>query len=76
LVYGQSWYLTVLPLTSFGIHLLLSKTIGTNSAAAPGVLAYTLAFRVGVATGAGTITPNGTLREPVFVRMRPDRGEG
>ncbi|HEU4366214.1 MAG TPA: non-homologous end-joining DNA ligase, partial [Candidatus Krumholzibacteria bacterium] len=24
----------------------------------------------------GTITPNGTLREPVFVRMRPDRGEG
>jgi DNA ligase D-like protein (predicted ligase)/DNA ligase D-like protein (predicted 3'-phosphoesterase) len=24
----------------------------------------------------GTITPNGTLREPVFVRMRPDRGAG
>ena len=23
----------------------------------------------------GTFTPNGTLREPVFVRMRPDRGE-
>jgi DNA ligase D-like protein (predicted ligase)/DNA ligase D-like protein (predicted polymerase)/DNA ligase D-like protein (predicted 3'-phosphoesterase) len=24
----------------------------------------------------GTITPNETLREPVFVRLRPDRGEG
>ena len=55
-VYGQAWYLTLLPLTSFGIHLLLSKTIGTNPAAAPSILAYTLAFRVGVATGAALLS--------------------
>jgi O-antigen/teichoic acid export membrane protein len=55
-VYGQSWYLSLLPLTSFGIYLLLSKTIGTNPAAAPGALAYTLAFRVGVATAAALLS--------------------
>ena len=51
-VYGQSWYLTLLPLTSFGLHLVLSRTIGTHPAAASSTLAHTLAFRAGVATGA------------------------
>src|SRR5919106_5914305 len=55
-VYGQSWYLTLLPLTSFGLYLLLSKTVSTNPVALPSALAHTLAFRVGVATGAALLS--------------------
>jgi O-antigen/teichoic acid export membrane protein len=49
-VYAQSWYLTLLPLTSFGLYVLLARTAGTNRAAMPAAVAHTLAVRLGVAT--------------------------
>jgi O-antigen/teichoic acid export membrane protein len=47
--YGQSWYLALLPLTSFGLYLLLSKAIATKQEDAINTLAHTLAFRTGLA---------------------------
>lgn len=55
-VYAQSSYLTLLPLTSFGLYVLLARMAGTDPAALPGALAHTLSFRLGVATLAALLT--------------------
>jgi O-antigen/teichoic acid export membrane protein len=47
--YAQSSYLTVLPLTSFGLYVLLARLAGTDRAAMPAALAQTLTFRIWVA---------------------------
>jgi O-antigen/teichoic acid export membrane protein len=63
--YGQSWYLALLPLTSFGLHLLLSKAISTNPTEAQGTLASTLGFRTSVAIGVTLLSIGGAyLYEP------------
>jgi O-antigen/teichoic acid export membrane protein len=54
--YGQSWYLALLPLTSFGLYLLLSKAIGTKQEDATNTLAHTLAFRTGLATSVALLS--------------------
>src|SRR5262245_40806163 len=54
--YAQASYLTLLPLTSFGIYVLLARTAGTDRAAAPEALANTLAFRIAVAGAAAVVT--------------------
>ena len=53
---GQSWYLALLPITSFGLHLLLSKAIATNPHEASDILAPTLAFRTGMATSIAVLS--------------------
>jgi PST family polysaccharide transporter len=63
--YGQSWYLALLPLTSFGLYLLLSKAIATQPENASDKLAHTLAFRITLATGVALLSMAGAqLFEP------------
>jgi O-antigen/teichoic acid export membrane protein len=54
--YGQSWYLALLPITSFGLYLLLSKTVATNQNDAANAFSQTLGFRAGVAVSVALLS--------------------
>lgn len=54
--YGQSYYLSLLPATTFGLQLRITKDIGINRDSARRTLAQTLAFQTGVAVAAALLS--------------------
>lgn len=44
--YAQSWYLTILSVTGFGIGAILARNIGANRGEGTGLVARTLAFKI------------------------------
>ena len=54
--YGQSYYLSILPITMFGLQIRLTKDIGISRENATAIMARTLAFQTGVAIAAALVS--------------------
>jgi O-antigen/teichoic acid export membrane protein len=52
--YAQSWYIALLPLTSFGMHAILPREVGLHGASAKALIDTSLSVRIASALGVAT----------------------